>query len=80
MKRWKYSRAAPERVRITLMSSPNRRDFLQTATLASLAAPTARILGANDRINLAIIGLGGRGTAHMNGYVKQDCHIAELRV
>ena len=49
---------------------PNRRDFLVTAGAlgvtarsfaASRAASTGRVLGANDRINVAVIGTGGRG-------------------
>ncbi len=46
----------------------NRRDVLKagafTATASSFAAPraaTGRVVGANDRINVAIIGTGGRG-------------------
>ncbi len=35
-----------------------RRDFLATATAAS----QSRILGANDRVRLGIIGTGGRGS------------------
>src|ERR1700758_631592 len=49
-----------------------RRKFLETLTVgaAGLAvAPTARsygrILGANDRLNFAVIGLNGRGYAHL---------------
>jgi hypothetical protein len=56
------------------MSDSNRRDFLRKATSAgaSLGLATAafakgnrmsagRVLGANDRINIGIIGVGGRG-------------------
>jgi len=47
----------------------NRRDFVKTATGAGLALGVlssvrpagARIVGANDRINVGIIGMGGRG-------------------
>jgi predicted dehydrogenase len=55
--------------------STNRRDFLKTATSAASAlgaASTAfaaksaksasRVVGANDRINVAVIGTGGRGS------------------
>lgn len=38
----------------------SRRTFLQTAAAGSLAVP-ARVLGANDRIRLGIIGYGARG-------------------
>ena len=45
-----------------------RRGFIQTTAAASawLAAPGAlgRVLGANERLNLAVIGTGGMGTAY----------------
>jgi predicted dehydrogenase len=37
-----------------------RRDFLQASAAATLLAPQ-RILGANDRLRVALIGAGGRG-------------------
>src|SRR5437867_9116346 len=43
-----------------------RRVFLGAAT----AAAATRVWGANDRINVAIVGLGGRGTNHLNIYSK----------
>ena len=50
-----------------------RREFLDALALgaAALAAGTtaksyARILGANDRLNFAVIGLNGRGYAHLS--------------
>ncbi len=47
------------------MSHPtSRRFFLGAAT----AAAASRVWGANDRINVAIVGLGGRGTAHLRTY------------
>src|SRR5690606_4811947 len=46
-------------------SSLNRRDFVRTSLGVGMAAAIStsnrRILGANDRINLAFIGVGGRG-------------------
>ena len=52
----------------------NRRTFLATTAAASAASFTARsyaaILGANDRVNLGVIGLGRRGTIVSNGFVK----------
>ena len=42
----------------------SRRFFLGAAT----AAAATRVWGANDKINVAIIGLGGRGTNHLNIY------------
>ena len=48
-------------------SKVTRRSFVKTAASATVAlgaasrSAHARILGANDRINLAVIGVGGRG-------------------
>ncbi|MFO0508409.1 MAG: hypothetical protein ACK5YZ_00210, partial [bacterium] len=44
----------------------NRRSFLVStgalsASSAFAAKPSGRVLGANDRINVAVIGAGGRG-------------------
>src|SRR5436305_4418179 len=44
----------------------SRRFFLGAAT----AAAATRVWGANDRINVAIVGLGGRGSNHLNIYSK----------
>lgn len=46
------------------MTEKTRRDFLQQAALgtaAFLAFPTARVLGANDRVRVGMIGVGNRG-------------------
>lgn len=61
---------------------PSRRDFLKTAAVGAAAAtaagvmPTtaegmARIKGANDRLQVAHIGIGGQGNAHMN-FLKEN--------
>jgi len=42
----------------------SRRFFLGAAT----AAAAARVWGANDKINVAIVGLGGRGSNHLTNY------------
>ena len=60
------------------MSSPkfSRRDFVKT-TAASASAmaiaglATARVMGANDRINMGVIGVGGMGTGHVGSLVKR---------
>jgi predicted dehydrogenase len=52
------------------MSQTTRRTFLQTSTLSALAA--TRAWGANDRINVAIVGVGGRGRDHIKFYSKQS--------
>jgi predicted dehydrogenase len=62
-------------------ASPARRDFLAASTVAGLGAMSSttvraagqtvsawsasRVLGANDRINMSIIGVGGIGTARL---------------
>ncbi len=55
-----------------MSDSTTRRVFLGAAT----AAAAMRVWGANDRINLAIVGLGGRGTAHLKTYAK----LPEVRI
>ena len=66
------------------MSSQNRREFLQgsvaagasalaagTATAAG-AAPSASILGANERIRVGLIGCGGMGQADLRDFLKVE--------
>ena len=55
-----------------MSNTTTRRIFLGAAT----AAAATRVWGANDKINIAIVGLGGRGTSHLNTYPK----IADARV
>ena len=59
--------------------SPQRRTFLKTAT-AAIATAQFPILGANDRIRVGQIGLGGRGTDHIKYYssLDTDCQIAAV--
>jgi predicted dehydrogenase len=58
------------------MNTLSRRSFFQGAAVALSAT---RVMGANDRINVGLIGIGARGTAHLNSYVKiQECRIAAL--
>jgi predicted dehydrogenase len=49
-------------------SSSSRRVFLKSAGAALTAASYSRILGANDRVHVGVVGLGGRGQAHMKAY------------
>src|SRR5438477_160600 len=58
------------------MSRVTRRKFL-TTTLATAATITiggtkssARVMGANDRIRIAIAGLNGRGGEHVGQFMK----------
>src|ERR1700736_6023488 len=46
---------------------------------AAAAAAATRVWGANDRINVAIVGLGGRGSNHLNIYSRlADARVAGL--
>ena len=58
------------------MSRHNRRDFLKRAAAGGFAAATfaiggtkasGQVLGANDRIRIAVAGINGRGMAHIRG-------------
>ncbi len=49
---------------LSTMSATSRRSFLTAATAFSLG----RVLGANDRINIGIVGVGGRGNDHIEAY------------
>ncbi len=55
-----------------MSQATTRRYFLGAATAAS----ALRVWGANDRINVAIVGLGGRGSAHLGIYSR----LSEARV
>ncbi len=55
------------------MSDQTRRRFFLGAASAVSAM---RVMGANERVNVAIVGLGGRGSAHLGIYSK----LSEARV
>jgi predicted dehydrogenase len=57
------------------MARPNRRQFLES-TLAAAATVTvagtkssAKVMGANDRVRIAVAGLNGRGHSHTGAYL-----------
>jgi len=53
------------------MKGMNRRQFMAGSIAAGvgvLAAPYARVLGANDDIRVAVVGFGGRGSAHISAF------------
>lgn len=57
----------------TIAANPSRRSFLRSVGVASVAAAwTAqsygRILGANDRIRVGFIGVGGMGNSHLDAF------------
>jgi len=47
------------------VSDPKTRRFFLGALTAASAV---RVWGANDKVNVGIVGLGGRGTTHLNNY------------
>ena len=58
------------------MSSITRRTFFQGA---ALAASATQVIGANDRIRLGLVGLGGRGMNHLEFYLQiSDAQIVGL--
>ncbi len=65
----------------------NRRDLFRTGAAAMTAASYSRVLGANDRIRLGLIGCGGRGTGVMGVFIKHGdiqvtgvCDVYENRI
>src|SRR5947208_17004280 len=47
------------------VSDPTTRRFFLGALTAASAV---RVWGANDKVNVGIVGLGGRGSGHLNTY------------
>jgi predicted dehydrogenase len=61
------------------MDSSNRRDFLRASALTMSAASYARVLGANDRVNLGLIGAGDRGNHVMSLFQnRSEVHVAAI--
>jgi predicted dehydrogenase len=66
------------------MESSNRRDFLRTTALATsalgmTAASYARVLGANDRVNLGLVGAGDRGNHVMSLFQNRaEVHVVAI--
>ena len=54
------------------VEKPERRTFLKAGAMAAAglvsAASAKRVMGANDRIRVAVIGVRGRGWDHVKGY------------
>ena len=51
-------------------SSPSRRDFVKAAAVAA-ALPAAAARGANERVVMGVVGVGGMGTGHVGALVKR---------
>ena len=69
------------------MQHHNRRSFFRRAAAGGLAATftiagtraSGRVLGANDRVRIAVAGINGRGRGHIRAYGEmQDVEIAYL--
>ncbi len=58
-----------------MIESTSRREALRAIGAAAIATQSRPILGANDRVNIAVVGIGGRGTDHLNEYGRLECHI-----
>lgn len=58
------------------MAEQSRRTFLYTAGAAAVSTTASHLRGADEKINVAVIGLGGRGRAHMTEY----CRLPDARV
>ncbi len=51
------------------LQQPGRRNFLKAGAAAlTTVASAKRVMGANDRIRIAVIGVRGRGWDHVKGY------------
>jgi len=59
------------------MSNVTRRAFLKSSGVAGAGvllcgtAATGRVLGANDRLRIAVAGVNGRGSSHISGWLEQ---------
>jgi predicted dehydrogenase len=62
------SRESESHLKGTIMEPTSRRHFFYSAGMALSALQATRVMGANERVHVAVIGLGGRGKAHMNAY------------
>lgn len=60
------------------MTQSNRRQFLKSSSaigasvLLSGTRASGNILGANDRVRIAVAGLNGRGQSHIGGWLGED--------
>ena len=59
-----------------MLSSFNRREFMKTSAVfaAGMAMPSVvygKVRGANDRINIGVIGCGGQGYYHVDNFMKK---------
>ncbi len=61
-----------------------RRDFLTRVSaagaLGATARSNARVMGANDRIRVGMIGMGGMGTVHLRAFMQQSEEEKDIEV
>jgi predicted dehydrogenase len=50
------------------MNPTTRRHFFYSAGMALTALEATRVMGANERVHMGVVGLGGRGQAHMKNW------------
>src|SRR5689334_14405002 len=50
------------------MQPTTRRHFFYSAGMALTALEATRVMGANERVHMGVVGLGGRGQAHMKNW------------
>lgn len=66
------------------MYAHSRRRFLKNAGLMSLALTSrpawSKIIGANDRINVAVIGLGARGSEHLSLLLQHRANKPDIEI
>lgn len=64
------------------MNSIDRRGFIKSTGMAAAALSAAsysRVKGANERINVGVIGLRGRGQSHIQAYAENaEAEVAAL--
>ncbi|HEV2381053.1 MAG TPA: Gfo/Idh/MocA family oxidoreductase [Terriglobia bacterium] len=62
----------------------SRRNFLRATAAGGAAVASApawgRVLGANDRINIALIGLGARGSDHLNLVLQHRANKPDIEI
>jgi predicted dehydrogenase len=57
----------------------SRRNFVGGLSMAAMAMPGRSVLGANEKINLGFIGIGGRGGGHVGSFGgKKDVNVSYL--
>jgi predicted dehydrogenase len=86
----RFVESQPKSGAFAMQSSLSRRRVLQSAAAfaaTTLGAPllrASRVLGANERLNIGVIGVGGRGAGDLAGVASQNivalCDIDEQRL